>query len=311
MLDQIFNAINLGIIILDRDFRIHRWNRWMHIHSGLSEGQVRGQSIFDIFPELDNMRFRRNCKSVFKFGNYAFLSQKLHGYLFPFKSKSYICSEFEYMQQSCTIGPLRDENNEINYLFIYIQDVTEVAAYERMLKEMNVRDALTGIYNRRFLENKLMEEFRRYKRYGSKFSLIMFDIDHFKYINDTYGHQCGDFVLKSLSSRISSVIRNVDYLARYGGEEFCCILPETDLDSALVVAERFRGEIMNQEYIYNHHVVKITISLGVSSVDRDTATHEDVLRLADRSLYIAKDSGRNRVESIQKSTPHVVPNPKC
>jgi diguanylate cyclase (GGDEF)-like protein len=304
MLDQIFDAINLGIIILDKEFRIHRWNRWMQIHSGLSEREVKGKSLFEIFPELDNVRFRRNCKSVLKFGNYAFLSQKLHGYLFPFKSKSYICSEFEYMQQSCTIGPLRDENNEINYLFIYIQDVTEIAAYERMLKEMNVRDALTGIYNRRFLENKLMEEFRRYRRYGSRFSLIMFDIDHFKRVNDTYGHQCGDFVLRSISSRISSIIRNVDYLARYGGEEFCCILPETELAPAMVVAERFRKEIMNQECIYNENIIKVTISLGVSTVDEKTASYEDVLKLADRSLYLAKESGRNTVVSIQyKPTP--------
>jgi len=299
MLDQIFDAINLGIIILDRKFRIHRWNRWMQIHSGLSEQEVKGKFLFEIFPELDNVRFRRNCKSVLKFGNYAFLSQKLHGYLFPFKSKSYIYSEFEYMQQSCTIGPLRDENNEINYLFIYIQDVTEVAAYERMLKEMNVRDALTGIYNRRFLENKLMEEFRRYKRYGSRFSLIMFDIDHFKRVNDTYGHQCGDFVLRSISSRISSIVRNVDYLARYGGEEFCCILPETELEPAMVMAERFRKEIMNQECTYNENIVKVTISLGVSTVDKKTDSYEDVLKLADRSLYLAKESGRNTVVSIQ------------
>ncbi|MBI5408815.1 MAG: diguanylate cyclase [Nitrospirae bacterium] len=298
ILNQIFNAINIGIVILDRDLKIHEWNRWMEVYSGLAVDKVKGSPIFDVFPQLNNPKFIRSCKSVFHFGNFCFFSQKLHRYLFPFRTKGYADSKFEYMQQSCAMGPLRDENNEIKYLFIYVQDVTEVASYEQKLVEMNLRDGLTGIYNRRFLESKITDEFNRHKRYGSIFSIIMFDIDHFKVVNDTYGHQCGDFILKSISSRISSAIRNVDYLSRYGGEEFCCLLPETGLKAALIVAERFRTAIMEQENNYDGTLVKVTISLGVAETREGVDSHVMLIKKADDALYRAKKEGRNRVEAM-------------
>jgi diguanylate cyclase (GGDEF)-like protein len=162
--------------------------------------------------------------------------------------------------------------------------------------DLNVRDSLTGIYNRRFMENKLREEFMRSKRYSGEFSIIMIDIDHFKTINDTYGHQCGDFILKSLSSRISSLIRNVDYLARYGGEEFCCMLPETPLKSAVLVAERFRMSIMDLDNVFDGRSIKITISLGVAGMDESITSPEEMVQRADGALYRAKRNGRNLVE---------------
>jgi len=115
ILEQIFDAINLGILILDRDLRIQRWNRWMEINSGMSSETVLNRHIFEILPNLDNPKFRRSCKSVLTFGNFSFFSQKLHGYLFPFKASGYIGSDFEYMQQTCVMGPLRDEKDEISY----------------------------------------------------------------------------------------------------------------------------------------------------------------------------------------------------
>ncbi|RJQ13401.1 MAG: GGDEF domain-containing protein [Nitrospiraceae bacterium] len=298
ILNQIFDAINIGIVILDRDLKIYEWNRWMEIHSGLEASKIHGSLIFDIFPHLKNPKFERSCKSVFYFGNFCFFSQKLHHYMFPFRTTSYSGSEFEFMQQSCAMGPLRDENNEIKYLFIYVQDVTEVASYELKLVEMNMRDGLTGIYNRRFLDTKLKEEFNRHKRYGRSFSIIMFDIDHFKKVNDTYGHQCGDFVLKSVSSRISSVIRNVDFLFRYGGEEFCALLPETGIEAAAMVAERFRTAICQQETNYDGTLIKVTISLGVAALRDDIESPVMLVENADGALYRAKQEGRNRVVTV-------------
>jgi diguanylate cyclase len=297
ILNQIFDAINLGIVIVDADLKIQKWNRWMEIHSGIEAGDVVGKSALESFPNLDSPKFIRSCKSVFSFGNFCFFSQKLHGYLFPFKSSSYVGSEFEFMQQSCAMGPLRDENNEIKNLFIYVQDVTEVAVYEQKLVELNMRDGLTGIYNRGFMETKLSEEYFRHKRYSRAFSIVMFDIDHFKKVNDEHGHQCGDFILKSLSSRISAAIRNIDFLFRYGGEEFCCILPETDLEGAELVAERFREVIMDMENNFNGSVIKITISLGVADLNHDMESPNDLIQRADEALYEAKRGGRNRVES--------------
>jgi len=293
--NQIFDTINIGLVILDRDFKVQKWNRWMEVHSGISEAKIVGASIFETFPNLNNPKFQRSCKSVFSFGNFCFFSQKLHHYLFPFKSTSYFESIFEYMQQSCAMGPLRDENNAIENLFIYIQDVTEVAVYEHKLVELNLKDGLTGIFNRRYMEVKLREEFGRCKRYGGELSIIMFDIDFFKKVNDGYGHQCGDFILKSLSARISSIIRNVDYLFRYGGEEFCCLLPETKIDGALQAAERFRKAVMEMDNHFDDSIVKITISLGVAGLNDDIGSAEIFIKKADEALYSAKREGRNRV----------------
>jgi diguanylate cyclase (GGDEF)-like protein len=196
------------------------------------------------------------------------------------------------------MGPLRDEHNEIKYLFIYVQDVTEVATYEQKLVEMNMMDSLTGIFNRRYLETRLNEEFRRHRRYARPFSLIMFDIDYFKNVNDEYGHQCGDYVIKSVSSRISSLIRNLDCLFRYGGEEFCCLLPETALNSAIGVADRFRLAIEELESEFDGHIIKVTISLGIAELMEDIESPEMLLKKADEALYLAKKEGRNRVVAI-------------
>jgi diguanylate cyclase (GGDEF)-like protein len=295
ILNQVFDAINIGIVILDREMKVKKWNRWMEIHSGIDADKIIDSLIYDSFPDLETPKFKRNCKSVFSFGNFCFFSQKLHKYLFPFKSSGYLESDFEYMQQNCAMGPLRNEANEIEYIFMYVQDVTEVAIYEHKLVEMNVKDGLTGIYNRRYLETKLKEEFSRHKRYSRHFSFIMFDIDHFKHVNDEYGHQCGDFILQSICSRVTSIIRNVDIFARYGGEEFCCMLPETALEGAVQVAERFRKAIEEQENKYDNFNIKVTISLGVSELREEISSPEIMLKKADDALYRAKNAGRNQV----------------
>jgi diguanylate cyclase (GGDEF)-like protein len=125
----------------------------------------------------------------------------------------------------------------------------------------------------------------------------MFDIDFFKKVNDAYGHLCGDYILKAVSSMIASVIRkDVDCLARYGGEEFCCLLPETGIDSAITVAERFRKVVMAMENEWDDTTVTITISLGVAALNARIQSSEHLLKEADDALYRAKKEGRNRVE---------------
>ena len=295
---QIFETINFGLIILDTELKVTHWNHWMERHSGIVSKQINGASLFDFFPEINTPRFMRNSNSVLSFGNFSFFSQKLHHYLFPFKPvSSFQASMFEHMQQSCTMGPLRNDDNQITGIFLIVQDVTELASYEHKLVEMNIKDGLTGIYNRRFLQTRLAEEFQRRKRYGTKLSLIMFDIDFFKKVNDCYGHQCGDAVLQSVATKISSIIRHTDYLARYGGEEFCCLLPQTDLTGALILAERFRHVIEEMVTPCQANTIKVTISLGVSDAIPDDSA-ENLLKRADDALYQAKNSGRNRIATI-------------
>jgi len=294
---QIFDMVNIGIAILDRDCHVVKWNRWLEVRSKISPGEIIGKSLFDFFPELDKPWFHRNFKTVRNFGNFSFFSQKLHSYFFPFKALNTLGSKFDYMQQSCTMGPLRNENNAIEYVFITIQDVTEIAAYERKLIELNTEDGLTGIYNRRYLESKLEEEFLRHQRYSRPFSVIMMDIDFFKKINDTYGHQCGDTVLQTLVKKISSNIRKVDIFARYGGEEFCLLLPETTLEAANLVANNLRVIVENSDFRYNDRDIRFTISQGVSALSEGDESAQTLLRKADSALYEAKRTGRNKVVS--------------
>lgn len=298
-LSQILDMVNLGLVILDKDLRVRYWNRWMESHSGISAERIIDSHLFENFPSLDTPRFMRSCKSVLTFGNFAFFSQKLHHYLFPFKPESSFESGFDMMQQSCSMGPLRDGDNAITSLYLTVQDVTELASYEHRLLEMNMCDGLTGVYNRRFMEKRMEEEFERHVRYSRNLSFIMFDIDFFKKVNDTHGHLCGDSILKNISGGISASIRATDFLARYGGEEFCCLLPETDFPSAALLAERLRKKVAGMKHHYQGVEISVTISLGVAGLSPGILSCHDLLKIADEALYEAKRSGRNRVVGRQ------------
>jgi diguanylate cyclase (GGDEF)-like protein len=296
---QVFDMVDIGLVILDKDLHVRQWNRWMQLHSGIDQERIVGSVIFDVFPNLKRPRFLTSCKTVFTFGNFNFFSQKLHHYLFPFKPISSFDSDFKFMQQSCTMGPVRNEKGEIDYIFISVHDVTEAVNFEQKLLEMNMKDALTGINNRRCLEVHLQDEIERHNRYNRPLSLIMFDIDFFKKINDTYGHQCGDYILKSITSVVEKTIRKEDLLARYGGEEFCCLLPETSINAATILAERFRKNVAQKAYRYQGNKINVTISLGVSALTTDVINEDMLLKKADEGLYKAKNTGRNRVVTME------------
>ena len=180
---------------------------------------------------------------------------------------------------------------------------------ERSLREANeqirkfsITDPLTGCFNRGYLDQTLSREIRRSFRYGRPLSVVLCDIDHFKKVNDTYGHPAGDRVLKEFARCIgSSVRRNVDWLARYGGEEFVLVLPETDLEGARSVAERLRKKISNHSIRIENSEIRITSSFGIASLDLKAADDGNLslflIEKADRMLYRAKLSGRNRVVS--------------
>lgn len=307
---QIVEAIDTGIFVVDTEFIIRHWNRWMELHSGISAEVIVGKPAFDFYPALNNPKFIRNCKTIFAFGNHSFMSQKLHRYLVPLNAPSFMSEKFEHMQQSCSLFPLRDSDNSINKICVCITDMTDIVAYEMKLIGLSIQDSLTGAFNRRHLSDRLKEEFERYQRHQRTISLIMIDIDHFKHINDTYGHQCGDEILRAVSRLLGTHLRKIDMLARYGGEEFCCVLPETEADSASQVAERMRMRVAENEFMYDDRPHKITISLGISQLRNDTVDLDMLLREADDALYEAKRAGRNRVV-IHRSNfpPNVKPKP--
>jgi diguanylate cyclase (GGDEF)-like protein len=274
---QLFDMVNLGIIILDSELNVQKWNRWLEMHTRIPAEEIVGAPLFDYFPNLNKNWFIKNCKSVFSFGNFSFFSQKLHNYIIPISPVHHFDPEFKYMQQNCTLGPLYNKDKEIEYIYMIIQDATEVAAYEAKLLDINTRDTLTEIYNRRYFEAKLKHEIERHKRYKRPLSLIVIDIDNFKQVNEKCGSQAGDNVLIQLASVFINRLRIVDTVARYNGEEFSLILPETTPQSALNVAEQLRELVKKSSFSYDDESINITISLGIVDATGDEITVDNIL----------------------------------
>ncbi|MBI3186090.1 MAG: GGDEF domain-containing protein [Myxococcales bacterium] len=183
---------------------------------------------------------------------------------------------------------------DVIYKFLFGSDVE--AAYHEEIYRMTILDGLTGVHNKRYFLEFLDRELARAMRYGTALSLVLFDIDYFKRVNDTHGHLAGDAVLKELCRRLKPRIRREDLLARYGGEEFACVLSNTDKRGALNFAESVRRMMEQQPFAHEELSMKVTVSLGVACrLGEDKAEATEFIRQADECLYQAKRSGRNRV----------------
>jgi len=179
-------------------------------------------------------------------------------------------------------------------IFKYLSgDATEASYYEE-IHRMAIMDGLTGLFNKRYLTEALDRESARAKRYGRPLALIMIDLDHFKNVNDSFGHLAGDHVLKEVGEIFRSRVRREEIVARYGGEEFAIILPETDKAGALAVAEQMRQKVEGHVFTFSGRKIRLTISAGVSEVSEGRHDFKEFLRIADERLYASKHTGRNR-----------------
>lgn len=176
------------------------------------------------------------------------------------------------------------------------REVAERQAAQARLVELATTDVLTGLKNRRYFMETASQEFERARRYQTPLSLLMLDADHFKSINDRYGHPVGDEALKALAEHGQRQLREMDLFARLGGEEFAILLPQTDLNAARTVAERVRQSIAAQPVAAEESTVSFTVSIGLAQLEASTTNLDELLRQADAALYQAKENGRNRVE---------------
>lgn len=165
----------------------------------------------------------------------------------------------------------------------------------QLLETLSITDSLTGLYNRKKLDDILADQFARYQRNQRPFVVLLLDIDHFKILNDTYGHLAGDYVLTRVAKILSQSIRSIDYAARYGGEEFVIILPETMLSAAMDMAERIRTQIQTTNYDFKDQTISVTLSVGVADSQKTDDTAYAIIARADKVLYEAKRAGRNLV----------------
>ncbi|MGC9097857.1 MAG: GGDEF domain-containing protein [Dictyoglomus sp.] len=191
-------------------------------------------------------------------------------------------------------------DNEIRSIAKEIEGITEKEMYKKnlelsnlnkKLEELSIKDDLTGLYNRRKMDQELEKCLYIWERYNRPFSIIIIDIDDFKKINDTYGHLIGDMVLEKISKIIRENIRKSDIASRWGGEEFLILLPETNLQNATLVAEAFRRKIEEANFGIDE---KITVSVGVANIENNESI-DSLIQRADKNLYKAKEYGKNKV----------------
>ena len=294
--------IDVGIVVLDRDYQVLVWNTFMENRSGTVPDAAMGKSFFELFPEVDRLWFSNKVDNVVTLGTPAFTIWEQRPYVVRFKNYQPITGREAFMYQNTTMFPLRATTGEISQVCLVIYDVTDVATNHHQLRVANAElqqlsniDRLTGLNNRGHWEDAIKLEYARHARYGSQVSLVMFDIDHFKHINDTYGHQVGDKVLRAVADRVRSLVRNVDIPGRYGGEEFAVLLPDTGKAGAAIFAERLRKAVEGDEIIHEGESIRCTISLGVADLSVPANEYKQLIERADQAMYRAKKSGRNKV----------------
>jgi len=300
LIDMIQN-IDVGLVVLDRDYRIQVWNGFMENHSGKVPHQVIGKDLFEQFPDIPESWLKRKAESVFLLKNRAFTTWEQSPYLFRFKNYRPITGTAEFMFQNITLIPLVSADGAVNHIGIIIYDVTDMAVNKNRLESANNQletlsrtDRLTELNNRGHWEECLSQEFQRSKRTGQACTVIMFDIDHFKKVNDTYGHQAGDDVIRMTSRVLRESKRGTDIAGRYGGEEFGVILIDTSARSSKIFAERLRTRIENQTVTSEGHEIRCTVSLGIAEISDQLDDYKQWLECSDQALYQAKRSGRNQ-----------------
>ncbi len=300
---HLLGSIEVGIIVLNRQFEIVIWNEFMENHSGVSPSSVKGKVLFDSFPEINQHWFKRKADAVFNLNTPSYIIYEQRPYLLRFPSPRPVTGSDEFMYQNVTIFPLSSLKKTVDNICVIIYDVSnEVASKQQLalanqqLQYLSQHDGMTQLYNRQYWESRFKQEYSRSQRTVKGGTLLMLDIDHFKRINDTYGHSAGDDVIRALAAILKRSIRSTDIAGRYGGEEFCVLLNDTQIDGAMYVAEKIRKRFSEQQVSHEDQIIRSTISIGIASYKNDLGTYVEWLNLADSALYEAKNAGRNCIK---------------
>jgi diguanylate cyclase (GGDEF)-like protein len=297
----IIQNLNVGVLVVDKFFTVKIWNGFLEINSGVSGNKIIGKNLFDFFPEIKYSWLKEKVYEAFQLETTIFSSWEQHNEVFDFSNNRPFTGNSTEMYKNFTILPINSISGNTEEVCIIIYDVTDEACSKIGLQEANnqlhalsITDRLTSLYNRGYWEDCLKQQYRIFMRNKTPVTLLMFDIDHFKSINDTYGHPAGDKVLKDVSDILKKCIRNSDIAGRYGGEEFGVILIDADRESAFFVAERLRKNIEAHVVVYEKLEITFTISIGLCTLSEITNSPQEWLIRTDNSLYFSKEHGRNR-----------------
>lgn len=305
---QVMDTIDVGLVVIDRNFHVCLWNSFMQNYSGIGSEAVMDKNLFDVCPTLPHDWLRAKLQACIKLQARGFSNWEDRPYVFEFKNYSPVSHGLTTMYQNVVITPLKSLTGEISHLCIMVQDVSDVAKSKIHLRESNQQlslisrtDGLTGLFNRAHWEQCLKQEFDALSVSPQPSSLVIFDIDHFKRVNDNYGHSTGDDVIRRTAAMLRKTARQSDLCGRYGGEEFTALLPDTTADQALYFAERLRKRIEKSVVETEDHAIRYTISLGVCEFNPAFCSHTEWLQSADKALYCSKESGRNQTSMYSVS----------
>ena len=303
-LESIMEGIADGVLVIDGDYTIIKANSAAAESIGLNKTEMIGKKCFTIIHKRQAPCQEPTviCPIPHIFERQENSVKLLHTHSDEKGNERHI---------EITASPVKDAKGRTIAMVETYRDIMEkysddelVKLVKRLndaqthLKHMAITDDLTGLRNRRYIIERLEEEFQRSKRMGDYLSLIMLDIDHFKKINDTHGHLFGDVVLRVIASRIKSILRRHDIVGRVGGEEFLVICPESSLVDTVIVAERIRKIIHEEQIGDGIKEESVTLSAGVTEIREDDASSEKFFSRADMALYKAKEEGRNRVVTL-------------
>ncbi len=279
---ELLESVNSIVLRWTPDGKITFINSFGEMFFKYKKGELIGKNIMEtIVPkkEITGRNLEKLMKNIVK-----------NPEKFVYNENENITKDGERVWIYWTNKPIFDENKNLVEILSIGTDITERKSFEKRLEKLATTDLLTGLYNRRKFEESLIREIEEAKRYGKTFSIILLDIDFFKEINDTYGHQVGDYILQTIAKLIKKLLRRTDIVARWGGEEFVIILPNGKMKGAFQLAERIRKTVESTKFPIEK---KCTVSLGVTEYQPNDTPHS-LLKRADLALYAAKQNGRNR-----------------
>ncbi|MBU1618125.1 MAG: GGDEF domain-containing protein [Gammaproteobacteria bacterium] len=298
----VLEQLNSGVLVVNEQLQLVYLNSFLQRHSSVQLSDVKGKSLFQVFTDVPEAWLRRKFASVLELQSPSFSSWEQRQYIIKLPHLRPVTSSSQYMAQNCTMLPLNDPEGR-RYVCLLIEDATDAFVYQQHLQstlqklELSNRiDGLTQALNRRYWEEQLKLEVQRAQRYQQPLSLLLFDLDKFKQLNDQYGHLGGDCVLIELTARVRVLLRDTDWFGRYGGEEFGIVLTNTALAGALEVAERVCLAVNSTAVTFHDQSIATSVSIGVAQLDAvGDRAHEVLIGQADIALYNAKRDGRNRV----------------
>jgi diguanylate cyclase (GGDEF)-like protein/PAS domain S-box-containing protein len=296
-LNTIFNSIRDPFCIFDNHFRIVRVNEAYAHMKNKTAGELIGRKCHEVLAERDSM-----CEG-------CVVGKTLDSADPCAKDKLVTRKDGTEIWMEIYTYPIVDDDGEVSHVIEYTRDITERKRTEDekrrlidKLEHLSKTDGLTGMINRRALTDSLAYEIDRAKRYHSELAIVLCDVDNFKEINDTYGHDAGDRALQTLSATLKTILRNIDIAGRYGGDEFMLILPETTISGAESLAEKLLSAVRGTALrLPDDKHVRLSMSIGIAGLDTDRQSEniDSFVKRADDAMYVAKQGGKNRVSIVK------------